>query len=567
MKTKVPTKPLVRWVTPILLLVGLGWWIFLRIQSVNPAILGDEYLYSMNSRHASPWGVPFSGDYSNYLFNLVYSSTSLCGPNFYTCAKLLNLAFFLAFIFMMYQLAAKYLPYWAALSFLVAAALSPLSVYTSMFLPESMFFFSIGWIIYLAHRAMLSYSLVDLSLLGLAFGVSSLIKPHAWLALIPVVIVFTIVGITQKQNPIKSALTGLSALLLAAVVSRIIVGFAIAGPKAIGFFGSYVNSTTIPDIVSPGQDSISEVDDPLSVMASLFPEQMAIHGAVIVAILGLSMLGVTLGLIDIVRSKALSGSTALALLSAVWLLALVIEIVLFTGWVTSTGDDHSQRVLLRYYEYLFILVPLSGLSVIFDAKIKPLGYMARWPIALGLLALSTPAFTGFFASLVVQIADAPTLAGLIVNYETTNTLAIASFLGLMSYAVFPRVMPYMLATSLAISMVWTGWNIQDQYIGFRGDASPEDIAGTKLSDELAARPSLSSLVIADSRFKATNIAFWADSPLLTYDLMLANASISGSLLDQAADLVVAPFDFEITDGFEKVAFTSDYNIWARDGGK
>jgi hypothetical protein len=58
---------------------------------VNPAILGDEYLYSMNSRKAAPWETSPAGDFSNYLFNFIYQSTNLCGNSFYGCAKILNI--------------------------------------------------------------------------------------------------------------------------------------------------------------------------------------------------------------------------------------------------------------------------------------------------------------------------------------------------------------------------------------------------------------------------------------------------------------------------------------------
>ena len=55
----------------------LGGWIFSRVWMVNPAILGDEYLYSLNARKAGPWDPPLAGDFSNYLFNFVYQGTNL----------------------------------------------------------------------------------------------------------------------------------------------------------------------------------------------------------------------------------------------------------------------------------------------------------------------------------------------------------------------------------------------------------------------------------------------------------------------------------------------------------
>ncbi len=88
-----------------------------------------------------PWDPSPAGDFSNYLFNLVYSSTNLCGDAFYTCGKLLNLVFFVGFLTVIFIIAKRYMNYWIAFAFTILAGLSPLSVYTSMFLPETMYFF------------------------------------------------------------------------------------------------------------------------------------------------------------------------------------------------------------------------------------------------------------------------------------------------------------------------------------------------------------------------------------------------------------------------------------------
>ena len=540
----------------------LGAWIYSRVWMVNPAILGDEYLYSMNSRHSDPWGPLFSGDYSNYLFNFVYRGTSLCGDNFYSCAKVLNVVFFLGFIFILFLLASRYLPTWAAMFFMVSSALSPLSVYTSMFLPESMFFFAIGLVLLLAHRAMLSYNYLNLALVGFAVGITSLIKPHAWLAFIPLLVTFAVIGLTGTKPRIKTTVAGLAFFTAASVVSRLLVGLLVAGPKSIGLFGSYVNSTTLPDLISTAtpEDTAGGAS---SVMLSLFPAQFAIHGYVAVALLGISLLGTTLGLLELIKTRHLSGQSALALLGFIWLVTLMVEIVLFTGWVTSTGDDHSGRVLLRYYEYLYLIVPLAGLAVLFNPKSKLPSYFVRWPVAIVFIALATPAFTGVFAELVIQIADAPTLAGLIVNFETNYVMALLSFGGLVTFAVVPKLTKYVLVSSLAVSMVWTGWNIQDQYIGFRGALSAEDSAGLLLKSQLKNMTAESVLVVADSRFKATNLAFWADSDTVAYQLLIANASVSGGEFVNEPEVVVAPRDFVILDGYVESALTDDYDLWVR----
>lgn len=41
----------------------LGAWIYSRVWMVKPAILGDEYLYSMNARKVGPWILPWLGTF------------------------------------------------------------------------------------------------------------------------------------------------------------------------------------------------------------------------------------------------------------------------------------------------------------------------------------------------------------------------------------------------------------------------------------------------------------------------------------------------------------------------
>lgn len=164
--------------------VFLGTWLFSRISNINPAILGDEYLYSMNARKALPWDPSPAGDFSNYLFNFVYQTTNLCGPDFYTCTKAINVVFFLGFTTTLFVIASRFMHWLAALGFMTAATLSPLSVYTSMFLPESMYFFFIGIVLIFSLRAISDFTWRNWALVGLALGLTSLVKPHAWLSLV-----------------------------------------------------------------------------------------------------------------------------------------------------------------------------------------------------------------------------------------------------------------------------------------------------------------------------------------------------------------------------------------------
>ena len=113
----------------VAVLVGTSAWVFNQVKDINPAILQDEWVYLVTSRLYSPWAQDLPFDFGNYLYNLVYGSTNLCGDAFYTCAKVLNLAFIQGFALTLFVIALRFLPFWGALAFYGAAALSPTSVY------------------------------------------------------------------------------------------------------------------------------------------------------------------------------------------------------------------------------------------------------------------------------------------------------------------------------------------------------------------------------------------------------------------------------------------------------
>jgi hypothetical protein len=529
-------------------LIPLGIWIFSRVWMVNPAILGDEYLYSMNSRKAAPWDPSPAGDFSNYLFNFVYQGTNLCGQAFYSCAKVFNILFFLGFIFTLFLVAIRFLSFWAAYGFMIAAALSPLSVYTSMFLPESMYMFFIGLLLIAVLHAMNNYTWQSWALVGSVIGVASLVKPHAWLSAIAVGITMLVVGLGNRQSGIKKASFAVGAFVAGSALSRIVIGLVVAGPKALSFFGQYFGLSTVEQVISGA--GLSEVEaesglSPMSGVFDLFGAQTYVHALVISALMAISVVALSVGVIDIVKQKQLKPVTSFGLFAFIWLFSLMLEIVIFTGWVTGTGDDHTSRVLLRYYEFLFVIVPLAGLSILGSGVGQRANVWVRWSLSAVFAALLTPAFTGFFASLTIQIADAPTLAGLVVNADIFNGVAIVGMASLILFASFPRYSPLIYAALLPLTMIGTGWNIQHQYQQFRGNFSAADIAGIYLRDTLNEREIDQTYILATSRFDATNIAIWADSPGIQYQLVASGSQFPLELVPEGTMYVISTSDIQL----------------------
>lgn len=540
---------------------ALCLWLFFRVRDIGPAILGDEYLYSMNSRKGSPWAEPVAGDFSNYLFNLVYSSTNLCGDAFYSCVKGLNIMFFMGFIVLIFLIASRFLGFWPSLGFSTLAGISPVHIYVSMFLPESMFFLGVACVLWLTLAAMNRSTPISWASVGIAVGVTSLIKPHAWITAIAVAITIFVVCLGEAGPKLKLSTLRIASFLGAATVTRVLIGIAIAGPKAVDFFGLYLGRGTVETVLA-GPAGDSEQAGPLSGALDLFPGMFLIHLQSAFALMGISIVGLVVGLLDVFKTKRLTEQNSLALFSFIWLLTLMLAIVLFTGWITGGGDDHSSRVLFRYYDFLFVIVPLAAL-VTFSrnaAGFSEIGAVPRWFLALAGGFVATNSFTGFFEPLTIQIADAPNLAGLVVNLDVYNGVAIVGFLAYLLFATFPRFVPWIYIAMLPLTFAATGWHTHNQYDLARGFPSPADAAGKQLSAEFSDDSLDQTLVLATSRFDGTNVAFWADSRHLEIRYLPFGAEIPVEwLVDKQIVLTLAGSPIPL--GFQSYDSSESYSIY------
>lgn len=543
---------------------AIGGWIYSRVWMVNPAILGDEYLYSISARKVGPWDPAPVGDFSNYLFNFVYQSTNLCGDVFYTCGKVLNLFFFLGFVFIVFLVALRFLPFWGAYGFMIAAGLSPLSVYTSMFLPESMYFFFIGLLLLAVLRASTDFTWQNWAVAGAVIGVASLVKPHAWLSAIAVGLTLVVIGLTQKKIGFKGTLIAGVALVLGAAIFRVVIGLAVAGPKALGFFGQYFGVSQIQQVVSGPVDAEAEQVigvGPMNGVIALFGIQLNIHMLTITALMGIAIIGLVVALIDLIKTRELKPVSAFGLFAFIWLFSLMLEIVIFTGWITGGGDDHTSRVLIRYYDFLFVIVPLAGLSVFAKQLQEEINLFIRWGLGILIAALITPAFSGFFGTLTIQIADAPTLAGLVVNQDVFNAAAVIGFLAVMLFATFPRYVAWSFALLLPVTMIGTGWQIQDQYQGFRGELSAADKAGQYIRDNFTQDEIDRALILGTTRFDATNVAIWADSAKVKYELYVPGSQFDAGVAAEGTSFIVTTGDLGVYGDFEEVFEGDGYKLY------
>jgi hypothetical protein len=184
----------------------------------------------------------------------------------------------------------------------------------------------------------------------------------------------------------------------------------------------------------------------------------------------------------------------------------------------------------------------------------------RWVIAILLVFIMTPAFTGFFASLTIQIADAPTLAGLVVNQDVLNFVAVGGVVALLVFATFPKHTWLSLVLLIPFTFAATGWQAQQQYAMFRGELSTADQAGKYAHLYLSPEELSQTIILATSRFDATNVAFWADNSLISYELYSPGSILTEDQIEGGKVFVITLGDVLFEGGFIITPADSSFQI-------
>lgn len=555
--------------TAFFLIAGLGMWQFQRVVLIRPAILGDEYIYSANSRLTEFWSIPIQGDFSNYLFNLVYKSTLLCGDAFYSCVKGLNLIFFSLTLVVLLGIAI-YLSRsaWLSIAIVGGLAVSPVFIYVSLFLPEILFFFLLTVTLHFLLRAAQTEDPRVWWVVGAGLGLAALVKPHAFLSL-PAIGVYALILNVTSRSGIKVLLQKAAWFLGALVIVRAGIGFLIAGPQALGLAGQYLGSTAVANITQTEGRS-AEGDVIAMSIGELFAPMVAYHWAATTAIFALPVAIILVNLITRVRLGKSDLNSDAGLLVTIWLLSLIVIVALFTGYVTGTGDDHSTRMLLRYYEFLYLFLPVIGLAS--ATSLARESNLAMWP-RIAVVALLTPgllfAYGGMFDVLTIQIADAPTLAGLIPNFQVFSAISVLGLLSLGLVLFWPSSFKIGVVASAVIVAAATGFETMRQYEIARGYDSYADEAGRATSDFLALNHVSEKgvvLILAQSRFDATNTAFWVDRPDTTWDYFGPGILDASGQDWQAVDYIVSLGGVQLRDRVSVILSGENWILYEYDSG-
>lgn len=349
------------WVAPLFLL--LANFVMSRFSTVLPKIMGDELTYSVNAleRPLSEANLP------NYLYYWVYGPVAMCGNDFYLCTKWLNLVWLLGLVGMVYLTSRLFAKPLISLGVAVLTMIGPISNYVSYFTPDIMFFFAVSCIVYWLLRLSNESAWWMWVLVGVGLGLTALVKPHA-LFIFPAVLIYA-TWLTWRQSRRQWWLgAGKGAVAVAvAMATKSLIGFLVAGERGLGLFGGNYDGALGQVVGGAGGGGNSGQDDRFSLLdpswLGTLGLQVMMHLSVLIIFMGVPLWLLITESKRMVKPPTESKSDELAIkfvvLVGVLVLTMLLVSSLYAAISEAWGETLSNRVMLRYYEFALVFLPIA----------------------------------------------------------------------------------------------------------------------------------------------------------------------------------------------------------------
>jgi phosphoglycerol transferase len=391
------------WVVPT---VGLALiWVMSRVGAVLPKIMGDELTYSTNARHLAL----ADSTVPNYLFNIVFSTTNSCGYGFYGCAKTINMFFLIALCAVIYLVARLFAGRGVSFAVAMLTMLGPISSYVSYFTPDLMFYFAASVVIYFLLKMNEGSAWWRFALIGVGMGLVTLIKPHGLFLIPPIVLYALYLAVKASDRRVLRAILNSASFVGATFAVKLGLGFVFAGQRGLVLFGGNYDDAATKVVASSGDQSVdlvaSTVSTASSTVASELPtnpvaaawsfasgewvgplgSQLIFHLAFALIFFGLPVIVLLRQFVSAHLSKdATTPSGRLAVLITWSSVVLLAVSAVFVAAAPAWGEAISDRVMVRYYEYI---LPFIALAAITDTALKAkFSNVSKW-IWLGSFAL------------------------------------------------------------------------------------------------------------------------------------------------------------------------------------
>lgn len=531
--------------------------VYFRLMPTLPSVMQDELVYMVQSRHTDPEDARFP----NYLFSWVYSSSVFFGVDFYNYVKLLNFAFLAGFGAVVYLLTKKTFSLWLSIVVSTASVIGPASLYGSVFMPEAMYMFFAALSFMLALKVPVSSlqgSWKLLLLAGGALGLTALVKPHALFLAVGFALFFIFSTEWRSLSTLKRTVNA-GVFLASTLLMKLVGGFLLAGPSGLTLFGGYGSIASLlqrfTGLLSRGQAPIQgtqqlELEPAMSMsFVELATQQFALHLVAIGFLLAPAWF-----VFFTTKFSVKSGVAELALLT---LAVMMIASSIFGAYVTFGGDDHTDRVLLRYYEFLIPLVYLGAFQILKQkrpsgiAKFSAFGFFVTSSIVIAANGMR---------SLDFKITDSAYLLGIFDNIDQLWLYSGALILAFLFMLGGPVKLAEYTAATVSVAIALTGYSAQQNQLDINSTLIGSDYAGQYVRDQLPDVPGEEIFVVGSSKTLVEASIFWMDRPGVTFELYSPGSQLPESEIPEGKSVVVQVLDVQLDRSFSPDVVQQDWQI-------
>lgn len=203
-------------------------------------------------------------------------------------------------------------------------------------------------------------------------------------------------------------------------------------------------------------------------------------------------------------------------------ISYVVVVSLFEGVVSALGDDHSHRVITRYYDFLIPLMLILSFGLV-----KHVSTSKKKRIIEFVVAIVSVLFVMFYfpSGVTPKIADSVPVMGLIYNPAVMYVVGIFT-IGLHLYALFAQKSANKTIGRVLIPLLVLiiGISAQNALIAKIGTQKAYfDVAGQSSKPFLTNVVPSKIIVIGGSKPEVVTSKFWIDKPGIS-DLVLAPGS-------------------------------------------
>ena len=450
----------------------VGWYLLQRTLGLSPGVFADEWYYSKMARL-----MPLSeATLPSWLYLLVFGASSSCGTGFLDCARIGNALFHVGAAPFLYLVARRVMPAPLACAIALLSLLLPLNLYTSFFMPESMYFFGFAVLAWVALCGLAWLPWLHALLAGLVLGLMSLVKVHA-IFLLPALCLYLVYASRVRAGGDKGGAwiaRGLGAAALAlvtAVVVKLLLGWLLAGEAGLTLFGAFYGA---------GASSASQH----SLLSRLVPITVSArgHAMALTALLAIPLAALLHALFsrDTWRADNPRGPlvvfTVLALGSALGLA------VLYTASIAHEGPTEGLRLHSRYYSFALPLLLVAAAASAAAGKdgSRPAGrrhLLVPGLIVLVLAVLLAAAWIGL-SGFDPRLTDSPEYTALARHGVAVTALFIVQALLLALWLRSRRAAAWgALALALPLALLITNRDVHQHYLVHLKAAPPADRAG------------------------------------------------------------------------------------------